>query len=165
MQTLKLEKRSNESQEHVCYYFSNDLCKLPAANDDNPLNILLVEDDDVAVESVKRCLRKFGANFPITVADDGRKALDILHDKSMDRKIDHPCLVLLDLKLPHMDGFTFLKELRADPALCSTLAFVLTTSNDEADREKAYHEQVAAYLVKDSRTLFNRLYTLLSKYC
>ncbi|WP_141289365.1 response regulator, partial [Ideonella azotifigens] len=56
--------------------------------------------------------------------------------------------VLLDLNMPRMDGFEFLQQLRADPALCDEVVFVLTTSDADADRVRAYHENVAGYMVK-----------------
>lgn len=128
------------------------------------LNILLVDDDDVAVENVMRNMKKCGVQLPMVVAEDGLDALDILRGKHPSKKIEAPYLILLDLKMPRMDGFEFLKTIRADPALASTEVFVLTTSDSNSDRAKAYHEDVAGYLLKDATTMFNWLFSTLPNY-
>ena len=52
--------------------------------------------------------------------------------------------------MPRMNGFEFLNELRSDPLLKETVVFVLTTSNNDADRNKAYNENIAGYMVKSA---------------
>ena len=69
------------------------------------MNILLVEDDDVAAEAVIRSIKKNSLNFPVTIAVDGIDALQILRDELPERKIQRPFLVLLDLNMPRMNGF------------------------------------------------------------
>jgi CheY-like chemotaxis protein len=66
------------------------------------------------------------------------------------RQISKPLLVLLDLNMPRMNGLEFLRELRLDPALKGTVVFILTTSGAEADRARAYDENVAGYMVKSA---------------
>ena len=131
------------------------------AIDEHKVDILLVDDDDVAVEWVIRCMNKYNVNFNITVAEDGQSALDILHKNHLEKSAEVPFFVLLDLNMPGMNGFEFLKTLRADPDLESTVVFVLTTSDANSDRAKAYNENVAGYLLKDSATIFNWLFSLL----
>lgn len=135
-----------------------------AANDDQKVNILLVDDDDVAAEWVIRCMKKYNVNSNIQVADDGQAALDILHEKHDKNEATPSDIVLLDLNMPGMNGFEFLKQMRADPALESTVVFILTTSNANSDRAKAYNENVAGYLLKDSTAIFNWLFSLLPKH-
>jgi len=112
------------------------------------LNVLLVEDDDVAAEAVVRGLRRHAPGCPVTVAEDGFVALQILRGQHDTHRIGKPQIVLLDLNMPRMNGFEFLKELRADPDLCGTVVFVLTTSDIQADRVRAYQGSIAGYIVK-----------------
>ncbi len=109
------------------------------------LNILLIEDDQVDVMNVKRAFEKNRIANPLFVAGNGVEALELLRSKQIpaERRI-----VLLDLNLPRMNGLEFLRELRADPSLQSTVVVVLTTSNDERDKVEAYHLNVAGYLLK-----------------
>jgi CheY-like chemotaxis protein len=109
------------------------------------LNILLVEDDQVDVMNVKRAFEKNRITNPLFVAANGLEALEMLRAGSVpaDRRI-----VLLDLNMPTMSGLEFLRELRSDPELQSTVVIVLTTSNDERDKIDAYNLNVAGYLLK-----------------
>lgn len=112
------------------------------------VNILLVEDDSVDSEAVERSLRNQAIDSPITIARDGAEAFDHLRGTNGKTVIPKPHLVLLDLNMPGMNGLEFLRELRQDPNLRSTLTFVLTTSNDERDRVATYEQNVAGYIVK-----------------
>jgi CheY-like chemotaxis protein len=109
------------------------------------LNILLVEDDQVDVMNVKRAFDKNRIANPLFVAGNGVEALELLRSK---RVPDARRIVLLDLNMPRMNGLEFLRELRADPELQSTVVVVLTTSNDERDKIEAYNLNVAGYLLK-----------------
>ena len=112
------------------------------------LNVLLIEDDDVAAEAVTRGLRRHAAEIQVTPAEDGAVALQILRGQHPTRRVAAPRLVLLDLNMPRMNGFEFLRELRSDPQLRCTVVFVLTTSDIETDRTRAYAECIAGYIVK-----------------
>lgn len=130
-----------------------------------PVNILLVEDDDVAVEAIMRSMCKYEISFPVTHAEDGKVALDILKGTHPTKIVRHPFIVLLDLNMPRMNGFEFLEALRADPKLKSAVVFVLTTSSSDTDRAKAYNENIAGYMVKDKvGPQFSKLFNLLSNY-
>jgi CheY-like chemotaxis protein len=109
------------------------------------LNILLVEDDQVDVMNVKRAFDRNKIANPLFVAGDGIEALALLRSGKIPRERR---LVLLDLNMPRMNGLEFLRELRADPELHSTVVIVLTTSNDERDKVEAYNLNVAGYLLK-----------------
>ena len=115
-----------------------------------PLNLLLVEDDDVAAEAVVRGLHRHAMHCPVIQAEDGNTALQILRGNHTARRIAKPYLVLLDLNMPRMNGFEFLAALRADPELCDTVVFVLTTSSAETDRARAYKKNIAGYIVKSA---------------
>lgn len=132
---------------------------------DPTLTILLVEDDDVAAESVVRSLNRIGCTFPVVWAEDGAVALAVLRGKDALRKVPRPRVVLLDLNMPRMDGFEFLKHLRADALLRDDVVFVLTTSDVDTDRTRAYHENIAGYMVKAAvGPQFSRLANLLVSY-
>jgi CheY-like chemotaxis protein len=127
--------------------------------------ILLVEDDDVAAESVVRGLQRVGAPFPVVWAEDGAVALAALRGEDPQRKVPRPRVILLDLNMPRMNGFEFLQALRADPVLTDDIVFVLTTSDADSDRSRAYHQHVAGYMVKAAvGPQFSRLAQLLLDY-
>ena len=134
-------------------------------NNPAKVNILLVDDDDVAAESVVRSLRKNTIDFPITLARDGVEALEILRRSHTDLSIEKPYLILLDLNMPRMDGFEFLQEIRNDKDLHDSIVFVLTTSDFDSDKTRAYNENIAGYMVKSAvGPQFAKLATLLDNY-
>lgn len=113
--------------------------------DERALNILLVDDDEVDVMTVKRAFTRANITNPIFVATNGADALLLLRNGTVpsSRRI-----VLLDLNMPKMNGIEFLRELRKDPDLSATTVVVLTTSNEDRDRVEAYRLNVAGYLLK-----------------
>src|SRR3989338_8902166 len=115
----------------------------PAMSKPEPLSILLVEDDDVAAEAVTRSIGRSGLSIPVVWAEDGLVALDILRGGRPQVQAPRPRVILLDLNMPRMNGFEFLQTLRTDPDLKDEVIFVLTTSDDESDRTRAYHENIA----------------------
>ena len=112
------------------------------------VNILLVEDDDVAAEKVRRAFRKADVSHPVHHAVNGMDALNMLRGKGKEKKLARPYMILLDMRMPKMDGIQFLKELRKDDDLKDSVVFVLTTSDAGSDRKAAYNKQVAGYVVK-----------------
>lgn len=110
-----------------------------------PLRILLVDDDDVDVKTVKKAFERGRLSNEVFIAHDGVEALELLRSGAVphDR-----LLVLLDLNMPRMNGIELLRELRADPVLRALPAIVLTTSTAESDRVEAFDLNVAGYLVK-----------------
>lgn len=113
-------------------------------NDINPVTIFLVEDDDVDAETI---LRSFNSNRianSIIRATDGMQALEMLQTG----EVPKPFIMLLDLKMPRMDGIELMQALRADKNLESTVVFVLTTSKDEADLEDIFKYHAAGYYNK-----------------
>ena len=125
--------------------------------------ILLVEDDEVDVLGFRRALRSLRIANPVTVARDGIEALQILRGER--GPYPRPHLIVLDLNLPRMNGIELLRELRADPKLCDSVVFVLTTSRAEQDRVDAYRLNVAGYMVKsDPGASFLAAVTMLDHY-
>jgi CheY-like chemotaxis protein len=98
--------------------------------------ILLVEDNPDDVTFTLRAFRKNNISNEIVVAADGEQALEILLPE--DAVPLQPALVLLDVKLPKVDGMEVLRRIRADPRTQALPVVVLTTSNEEADIIKSY---------------------------
>jgi CheY-like chemotaxis protein len=104
--------------------------------------ILLVEDDDVDVMTVERALKDVRVTNPLHVATDGEEALEYL------KTHDTPCLILLDLNMPRMNGIEFLQKVKSDNALKRIPVVVLTTSEAEQDKLESFDLSVAGYIVK-----------------
>ena len=113
--------------------------------------ILLVEDRTDDVELVRRGLLKAKVFNPLQVVSDGEEALAYLDGvgKYADRKLyPLPDIILLDLKMPKMDGFEVLREVRNRPALSPIRVLVLTSSEDIYEVNKAYALGANSFLVK-----------------
>ena len=110
-------------------------------------SILLIEDDEVDVEAIRRLFAWRNIANPLYVASDGVAALRMLHGEDQST-IGQPCVILLDLNLPRMNGIEFLDELRRDAQLKDCVVFVLTTSNSDYDRLVTNSKYVAGYLLK-----------------
>lgn len=127
--------------------------------------VLVVDDDDVALEGVLRSFKRHGVPCRSEVAVDGREALEILRGLHPRKQVDTPVIVLLDLNMPNMDGFQFLEELRSDAELKRTVVFILSTSSRDQDRSRAYDEHVAGYMVKSAvGPQFAQLAQFITKY-
>ena len=99
--------------------------------------ILLVEDNPDDVTFTLRAFRQNNIGNEVVVASDGEQALQVLLPSSAARAFQ-PALVLLDIKLPKIDGLDVLRRIRADPRTESLPVVVLTTSNEETDIVSAY---------------------------
>ncbi|MBT3801774.1 MAG: response regulator [Bacteroidetes bacterium] len=108
------------------------------------LSIMLVEDDEVDIMNVKRAFKKNNITNPIMVARNGLEALDMLTKPG----IALPKVIILDINMPRMNGIEFLKEIRKDEKLKMISVFVMTTSNQDSDKIKAYDLNVAGYILK-----------------
>ncbi|MBT0666938.1 response regulator [Novosphingobium profundi] len=127
--------------------------------------VLIVDDDDVALEGVLRSFKRNEVRCQTLTASDGREALAILNGVHPSKHISPPYIVLLDLNMPGMDGFQFLHALRTTPELKRTVVFILSTSAREQDMCRAYDEQVAGYMVKSAvGPQFARLADFIRKY-
>ena len=113
-----------------------------------PVHVLLVEDDEIDAEAVQRAFAELKITNPITRASDGYEAFDRLRGENGCERLPRPYIILLDLNLPRMNGLEFLRQLRTDKELKSSVVFVLTTSRDEQDMVAAYNLQVAGYFLK-----------------
>ena len=129
------------------------------------VNLLVVEDDAVDLMAIQRGLKSMRIANPVTVAHDGIEALECLRGENGREKLGRPFLILLDLKMPRMDGLEFLAALRADPDLRDSVVFVLTTSKYDEDVAAAYSKHIAGYIVKGTLAdEFLRVVDLLEAY-
>ena len=129
------------------------------------VSILVVEDDFIDLEAIRRAFADQRIANPIVPARDGVEALEILRGENGKRKIMPPYVILLDINMPRMNGFEFLEVLRSDPELKKTIVFVLTTSEDDEDMIRAYEHNIAGYIVKTKAgTGFLEAVTMLDHY-
>lgn len=112
--------------------------------------ILLVEDNPNDVELTLAALAENRLANEVVVARDGEEALDYLHQRGIFkmRTAGHPAVVLLDIKLPKIDGLEVLERLKADPDLKMIPVVMLTSSREEQDLLRSYNLGVNAYVVK-----------------
>jgi DNA-binding response OmpR family regulator len=112
--------------------------------------ILMVEDDPKDVELTLTALEEYNLANEVIVAHDGEEALDYLYSrgKFKDRSSDNPAVMLLDLKLPKVDGLEILKIVKSDDKLKMIPIVVLTSSHEEKDMVTSYKLGVNAYVVK-----------------
>jgi len=112
--------------------------------------ILLVEDDPRDVELTLTALEDYKLANEVVVARDGQQALDYLRSQGdyKGRTQENPAVLLLDLKLPKVDGLEVLKEIRTDERLKLIPVVVLTSSQEEKDMVRSYTLGVNAYVVK-----------------
>ena len=129
------------------------------------VNLLLVEDDEVDVQGLKRAFSKSRIANPISVARDGIEALEILRGENGRDKLPKPHLILLDLNMPRMNGIEFLEAIRSDEDLKNSVVFMITTSKADEDKARAYGYNVAGYIVKqDPANTFMEAVSLLEHY-
>jgi len=117
----------------------------------NIIEILIVEDTLQDLELAQRALRKANITNKIQVARDGAEALEFLFCEGAyaDRKIeDGPKVILLDLKLPKVDGLEVLKRIKSDPRTKTIPVVVLTSSKEQSDVVESYQLGVNSYIVK-----------------
>ena len=121
--------------------------------------ILLVEDDPQDVELTLTALEEYNLVNEVAVARDGQEALDYLYCRGQfsERDGTRPAVMLLDLKLPKINGLEVLEQIRSDKELRVLPVVVLTSSHEERDLVRSYELGVNAYVVKpvDFHTFVN----------
>ena len=123
--------------------------------------ILLAEDDPCVAELVLHVLRHTSAPPRVVHVKDGVEALDFLYAREtfQHREPGNPTLVLLDIKMPRLDGLEVLRHIKTDEALRGTPVVILTSSHEERDVRTSYDLGANAYVVKPLE--FQRLVTVL----
>jgi DNA-binding response OmpR family regulator len=112
--------------------------------------ILMVEDDPNDIELTITALEEYNLANEVVVAQDGEQALDYLYCRGQykDRSGENPAVMLLDLKLPKVDGLEILQRVKSDDKLKMIPVVVLTSSREEKDLVASYKLGVNAYVVK-----------------
>jgi len=118
------------------------------SEDTKLVHLLLVEDDDDHAYLVSRNLKSSRIANTLDRVSDGAEALDYLRKQGKYVGSQRPDIILLDLKMPRVDGHEVLEVVKSDPALKMIPVVVLTTSASESDRSKAYLSHANSYLVK-----------------
>ena len=106
--------------------------------------ILLLEDDEVDVMTVRRALTDLGIKNELLVAGNGEEGLEVLRDFRRKR----PGIIFLDLNMPRMDGLEFLRVVRSEGLAAGIPVIVLTTSRQDRDVVEGFQLNVAGYMVK-----------------
>jgi CheY-like chemotaxis protein len=112
--------------------------------------VLLVEDDPHDVVLALAAFAELGLDDQVAVVNNGEQAIDFLNARNAyrNRLPGLPAVVLLDIKLPLVDGFEVLEQIRAEPTLRWLPVVILTSSNHERDRQRAYELGANGYVVK-----------------
>ena len=106
--------------------------------------ILLVEDDEVDIMTVRRAMKDLKVTNPLEVALNGEEAITYLEKNQKDK----PCIILLDLNMPRMNGIDFLRHRAQKPSIKNIPVVVLTSSHEEQDMVQSFSLGVAGYMVK-----------------
>lgn len=106
--------------------------------------ILLVEDDRVDTMTVKRALKEIHVTNPLVHLENGEEAVHYLQDSEQEK----PCIILLDLNMPIMNGIEFLQVVKHDDQLRRIPVVVLTTSEEQQDKVNSFNLGVAGYMAK-----------------
>lgn len=145
----------------LCFYGPKVGRGIKSMSEGNPINILLVEDDEVDAMAVKRAFLKSKVNSNICVVKDGVEAYEKLTNSSLKA----PLIIILDLNLPKMSGLELLEKIRSNSMLNSHIVFILTTSKADEDKLGAYSFNVAGYILKEKVSdNFNNLVKMLDIY-
>ncbi len=120
---------------------------------ETPRRILLIEDDPQDIELTLAALGEYNLANEIVIARDGVEALDYLYRRGTfaQRPAGNPVVVLLDLKMPRLDGIGVLRQLKTDERLRLIPVVILTSSGESRDLEECYRLGVNAYVVKPVR--------------
>jgi CheY-like chemotaxis protein len=113
--------------------------------------VLLVDDEEAHILLVRRLLEKSGWISRIDVVRDGEQALDYLFHRGAfadAAQYPTPRFILLDLKLPRIDGLQVLQQVKSHPVLCKTPVVVFTTSEHPQDVERAFRFHANSYVTK-----------------
>ncbi len=112
--------------------------------------ILLAEDNENDVELTLAALREYHLSNEVEVVKDGADALDYIYHRAKysNRASGLPCVIMLDLKMPRVDGLQVLQQLKSDPQLRHIPVVMLTSSREEKDLLTSYDLGVNAFVVK-----------------
>ena len=116
-----------------------------------PLDVLVIEDNEADVFITATAFRESRVRNRLHIVTDGEDAVAFLKRTGVHRDAPFPDLVLLDLRLPKVDGFDVLATMKADPQLKKIPVVVVSGSDSDVDLARAYRMQVSSYLVKPAQ--------------
>lgn len=134
--------------QHFILHFQQNIARKPFITrnmDNNIVEILLVEDNPDDAELTIRALRKYNLANHLLHLQDGEEALNFLFSSKSDTM---PKIILLDIKMPKVDGIEVLRKIKSDPYRKIIPVVVLTSSKEERDIIESYKLGVNAYIVK-----------------
>ncbi|HDL78409.1 MAG TPA: response regulator [Bacteroidetes bacterium] len=150
-----METRNGPGRSEAVYGFTEETMTYSSkGNGMSEQTVLLVEDNPDHAEIITRVLRKMMRNLNIRLASDGQQALEILgltQSAKPVEKIPTPKIILLDIRLPKIDGTEVLKIIKASPALKKIPVIVLTTSERKEEVKKMYALGANSYIVKPGK--------------
>ena len=110
--------------------------------------VLLVEDDKIDIQNVRRALAKLGIPNPLHVTRNGEQALAFLRRQAPYQSAPQPRLIIVDLNMSVMNGTELIRQIKTDPTLGSIPVVVLTTSRERRDIETCFSLGVSGYFTK-----------------
>lgn len=122
----------------------------PITPGERPLNIFMIEDDDMDAKALERAFRRGKVGNSIMRAVDGIEALEMLKGANGKTKPPSPRILLVDLNMPRMNGIELIQALRDDKELHHSIVFILTTSKRDEDKRASYDLNVAGYITKST---------------
>ncbi|MEL7025118.1 MAG: response regulator [Pseudomonadota bacterium] len=111
-------------------------------------SLLVVEDDDLDIEKLKRSYRRINVEIEPRCATNGEQALEMLREEIDRHALGRPPIMLLDINLPRLNGLEILQRIRADERTAITPVFAISTSSRPEDVFEAYRYNVAGYFTK-----------------
>ena len=112
------------------------------------VTIVFAEDDDGHAELIRRNLNRAGLSNGLVRLKDGQEALDYFQHGDACRDPHSPCVLLLDIKMPRVDGIEVLRRMKADPATAAVPVIMLTTTDDPRDIQRCYELGCSVYITK-----------------
>ena len=106
--------------------------------------ILLIEDDQIDVMSIKRAIKHLNITNQLIVKNNGEEALEYFSDSSCQR----PLFIISDINMPKMNGIEFLKKIKSNEHFKQIPVLMLTSSSEESDKIDSYDSGVSAYIIK-----------------
>jgi CheY-like chemotaxis protein len=122
---------------------------MPKLNHNNGVTLLIAEDDDGHAELIQELLREVGVRNPLVRFRDGQEVLDFFERRAADLESTHSaCLLLLDIRMPCVDGVEVLRRMKAHPTLKAIPVIMLTTTDDPREVQDCYELGCNCYITK-----------------
>ena len=129
------------------------------------LSVVLVEDDETDRLQFMRFAKRNNVDHLVTCFDGAESALEFLRKQEKFSNTSR-FVVLTDINMPEMNGHEFIEEIRRDNSIENSVIFVISSSDFEMDRARAYRNKIAGYIVKDvAGAAFDRTTRMLRSYC